>query len=107
MNRPSIESLDGVRRPQFRLDAGWEVLEEWSENAGQIEKNAIHKALFAIVDRTAFADYEIHDAVTGAQDVFVRVRQDLVLKVQLRDVDAFTIAYVGPLATAPGLELAE
>ena len=107
MDNPPIDSLDGVRRPHFRLDSGWDVLERWSESAGQIEKNAVHKALFAIADRTAFADYEILDAAARSQDVFVLVRKDLVLKVRLRDLDTFEIAYVGPVANAPGLELAE
>ncbi|NBE53772.1 DUF6235 family protein [Streptomyces boluensis] len=107
MNKPSTESLDGVRRPQFRLDSGWDVFEEWSQSAGQIEKNAVHKALFAIADRTAFTDYEILDVTAPTRDVFVLVRKDLVLKVHLRDLDTFAIAYVGPAAAAPGLELAE
>ncbi|MFM9371427.1 DUF6235 family protein [Streptomyces sp. Da 82-17] len=104
MNNPPAESLNGLRRPHFRLDSGWDVLEEWSRSAGQIEKNAVHKALFAVTDHTAFVDYEILDIVAESRDVFVLVRQDLVLKVRLRDLDAFEIAYVGPVAGAPGLE---
>ncbi|MER7762772.1 DUF6235 family protein [Streptomyces sp. NPDC097619] len=90
------------RRP-LRLDSGWEVLESWAETAGQIDKNAVHKALFALADRTVFRDYETRDDGPTPLDLTVRVREGLVLKVRIRDLDTFDITGVGVPGEAPGI----
>ena len=95
----------GVRRPALRLDSGWDLLERWSATANQIEKNAVHKALFAVVDRTVFRTYETFEDAAQPQEFFVRLREDLVLKIRIRDVDTFGIAYVGSAGRAPGIDL--
>ncbi|UQX00009.1 DUF6235 family protein [Streptomyces sp. RerS4] len=82
-------------RGPLRLHAGWERLEEWSDTAGQIERNAVHKALFAVADRTVFRSYETYDDPAEPLSLFVRVRPTLVLKIRIRDLDSFDIDYVG------------
>ncbi|MEO3977667.1 DUF6235 family protein [Streptomyces sp. CAU 1734] len=91
--------------PPLRLESGWDLLEKWSDTAGQINKNAVHKALFAIADRTAFRTYETFDDATQPRDFFVLVKDNLVLKICVRDFHAFAIAYVGPIDGAPGIDL--
>ncbi|MFE5214900.1 MULTISPECIES: DUF6235 family protein [unclassified Streptomyces] len=95
----------GARRPAFRLVAGWDLLEQWSGTANQIEKNAVHQALFAVVDRTVFRTYSTSEVTSQPQEFFVRLRQGLVLKIRIRDFDMFEIAYVGPVGETPGIDL--
>ncbi|MGW4272002.1 DUF6235 family protein [Streptomyces seoulensis] len=95
----------GSRRPALRLDLGWDLLERWSGTASQIERNAAHKALFAIVDRTVFRTHETFEDASRPGEFFVRLREDLVLKIRTLDGDAFEIAYVGPVGEAPGIDL--
>ncbi|MEU8774906.1 DUF6235 family protein [Streptomyces sp. NPDC048606] len=102
-DRPAGRTGDR-RGGALRLGAGWERLERWSETAGQIERNAVHKALFAVADRSVFRSYETYDDAVEPLDLFVRVREGLVLKVRIRDLDTFDIAHVGPVGEAPGLD---
>ncbi|MCB5165802.1 DUF6235 family protein [Streptomyces bambusae] len=90
------------RRP-LRLRSGWERLQEWSETAGQIPKNAVHRALFAIAERTVFHAYETYDDPADPLVFFVRVKGSLVLKIRFRDLDTFEIVHVGTLGEAPGI----
>lgn len=86
----------------LRLHAGWERVERWARTAGQIHKNAVHKALFAVADRTVFRTYETYDDATQPLDFFVPVREGLVLKIHICDLESFEIAHVGPIDEAPG-----
>ncbi|MFI1888507.1 DUF6235 family protein [Streptomyces jumonjinensis] len=92
-------------RGPLRLHAGWERLERWSETAGQIDRNAVHKALFAIADRTVFRSYETYDDPARPLDFFVQVKAGLVLKIRIRDLDAFEIAHVGSVEASPEIDL--
>lgn len=88
---------------RFRMDTGLEVLEEWSETASQTKKNAVYKALFAVQDGSAFRTYRVVDDFQRPSELFVIVRDDLVVKIRVNCFDSFGIVYVGPCGTAPDL----
>lgn len=84
---------------------GMARLEEWAATAGQIDKNAVYKALFAVSDGTVFQNYKVLDDVHQAREFFIMVRRDLVIKIAFHETDAFGILYIGPIDDAPDLEL--
>jgi hypothetical protein len=90
----------------LRLTSGFELLERWSEGATQVEKNVIHRVLFAVTDRTVFKDYVIIDDVTKTMEFFVICRCDLTVKIRIEDFDTCGITYIGPTCAAPGLDQA-
>jgi hypothetical protein len=91
---------------RFRLDTGLPQLEEWSDRARQAQKNVLYKALFAVTDGSVFRDYGVLQDVEDPNAHFVLVREDLVLKVVYAERDSFGILYIGPLESAPGLDVA-
>ncbi|PRH80819.1 hypothetical protein C6N75_02060 [Streptomyces solincola] len=95
----------GTKPLGLRLGSGWDLLERWSGAAHQIERNAVHKALFAVVDRSVFTAYETLEDAARPREFFVRLREDLVLKLRVRDLDVFEIVYVGSVGEAPGIDL--
>ncbi len=99
-----FEPID-IPRARFRMDTGLEVLEDWAETARQSRKNAVYRALFAVADGTVFRNYRIIDDFQQANELFVVIRHDLVLKVRVHDFDSFGVVYVGPVANAPRLDL--
>lgn len=80
-------------------------LETWAASAGQIDKNAVYKALFAVSDGTVFQNYKVLDDVHQAREFFIMVRPDLVVKVCFHETDAFGILYIGPINEAPDIDL--
>jgi Family of unknown function (DUF6235) len=78
-------------------------LDQWSANAGQIQKNAVYAALFAVVDGSAFRRYEILDDAERGREFFLVVRENLVIKASVANFDAFGLLYIGPPEAAPGL----
>lgn len=86
----------------MRLDAGLDWIERWSPTAGQAAQNALYKALFAIADGSVFSAYLTIADLDEAEEFFVLVRGDLVLKVRLGYPDAFGIVFIGPMREAPG-----
>jgi hypothetical protein len=98
----------GHRPPTpLRVSSGFDVLEKWSEHATQVEKNIVHRVLFAIVDRSVFVAHDVVDDVTKTMEFFVLCRCDLTVKIRLHDFESCGIVYVGPTCTAPGLDQAE
>ncbi|MEJ3747483.1 DUF6235 family protein [Actinomycetes bacterium KLBMP 9797] len=89
----------GVRRPLRRLDHGHALLERWSAGANQIERNAVYKALFAVLEDTVHSGHIVlgGDERSGAFSVLVR--QDLVVDVRIDGEDSF--ALVG-IVSLPG-----
>lgn len=87
-------------RRRFRLDMGMARLETWAATAGQIDKNAVYKALFAVSDGTVFQNYKVLDDVHQAREFFIMVRRDLVVKISYHEADAFGILYIGPIDDA-------
>lgn len=80
-------------------------LETWAATAGQIDKNAVYKALFAVSDGTVFQNYKVLDDVHQPREFFIMVRPDLVVKVCFHETDAFGILYIGPIEEAPDIDL--
>jgi hypothetical protein len=96
------------RRPPtpFRLISGFELLEQWSERATQVQKNIVHRALFAVTDRSVFNDYMIVDDVAKTMEFFVLCRCDLAVKIRIHDFETCGLVYIGPTCAAPGLDQA-
>ena len=90
----------------LKMNTGLQHLDEWAETAGQVHKNQLYKALFAITDGSVASSYGVLQDKENPNAQFVLVREDLVLKVDYPDTDSFGITYVGPLVGAPGLGLA-
>jgi hypothetical protein len=92
-----------IPRATFRMETGLDVLAEWADNVGQRKKNAIYRALFAVADGSVFRTYRIVDDFRRADEFFVIVGDDLVLKLRVHHFDSFGIVYIGPVAGAPHL----
>jgi len=91
----------------FRLTSGLELLDEWSQAATQAERNIVNTALFAVVSRSVFTEYNVVDDVVKTMEFFVFARCDLIVKIRVHDLNSFGIVYVGPACTAPGLDRAK
>jgi Family of unknown function (DUF6235) len=96
------------RRPPtpLRVTSGFDVLEQWSQHATQIEKNIVQRVLFAVVERSVFASYDVVDDVMKTMEFFVLSKCDLTVKIHIHDFDSCGIVYVGPTCAAPGLDQA-
>lgn len=81
--------------PHFRMETGFDVLDDWSENASQSKRNAVYKALFAMQDGSLFRSYRVIDDFQRPNEVFVIVKDDLVMKIRVKSVDAFDIVAIG------------
>jgi hypothetical protein len=91
-------------RRRFRLNMGMARLDEWAATAGQIDKNAVYKALFSVSDGTVFQNYKVLDDVHQPREFFVVVREHLVIKISFHESDAFGILYIGPINDTPALD---
>lgn len=101
MNTPNSR----VSRPRFKLHTGMELLDEWSETAGQAAKNAVYKALFAVADGSVFRAYRTLEDYQRLQEFFIILNDNLVVKICVHHFEAFGVVYIGPLDGAPGLDL--
>jgi hypothetical protein len=95
MNDPS--ERDTIPRACFRLDTGVEVLDEWARSATQTRKNAIYRALFAMVDGALFRTYRVIDDFQRPNELFVIVRDDLMMKIRINSLESFDIVHIGPV----------
>jgi hypothetical protein len=77
---------------RFRLESGLDVLEDWAETARQSRKNAVYKALFAMIDGSLFRDYRVIDDFQRPNEVYVVVRDDLIMKIRINCFDSFGVA---------------
>lgn len=84
---------------RLRLEPGSGPLEQWAATAGQVDKNAVYMALFAVADGSVFRAYETHDD-EQPREFMVVVREDLVIKIHLRDQGLFGLSYIGPVENA-------
>lgn len=100
MNEP--RQNDVVPRARFRLETGLEVLDNWSETAGESHKHAVHGALFSMLDGTLFRTYRIIDDYQRPSELFVIVKDDLVMKIRINCFDSFGIVHIGPPAEVAG-----
>lgn len=92
-----------VPRAKFRLETGLEVLESWSENASQTQKNAVYTALFAMLDGSLFRTYRVVDDFQRPSELFVIVKDNLVMKIRINCFDSFGVVHIGPLARTSDL----
>lgn len=99
----NTEPPGNVRRHRFRLDTGLDALEEWSSTANQSEKNAVYKALFAVVDGTVFRTYRVVDDWQKLSEFLVIVKDNLSIKLRIHSFDSYGIVYIGPPKCAPGV----
>jgi len=81
---------------RYRLENGFDVLDAWSQTVGQSRRNAIYKALFAMQDGSLFRTYRVIDDFQHANEVFVIVKDDLMMKIRVKCVDAFDLVAIGP-----------
>lgn len=93
--------VNGTAR--FRLESGLDVLDEWAQNASQSKKNALYKALFAMQDGSLFHTYRVIDDFQRANELYVVVRDDLVIKIRINGLDVFDIVSIGSVADATNL----
>jgi hypothetical protein len=100
----STES-SGVAGPRFRLDTGLALLEQWAATASQTQKNSVYKALFAVTDGSVFRNYIVFDDRDHTREFTVMVKEDLVVKICILDVDAFAIRYIGAVNSSPNVDL--
>jgi Family of unknown function (DUF6235) len=96
MLNPTEPTSSSGYRPRFRMDTGLDILEHWADTATQSAKNAVYKALFAVSDGSVFQVYRTVDDMQRANEYFVLIKKDLVLKIRVNCFDSFGIAYIGP-----------
>jgi hypothetical protein len=89
-----------VPHARFRLETGIEVLTDWAESASEEHKDAVHTALFAMVDGSLFRTYRVVDDYQRPSELFVIVRDDLVMKIRVNCFDSFGIVHIGPPTAA-------
>jgi len=92
----SLERDSTSPRANFRLETGLDVLEAWAGTASQTQKNAVYKALFTMLDGALFRTYRVIDDFQRPSELFVVVKDDLVLKIRINCFDSFGVVYVGP-----------
>jgi hypothetical protein len=92
----SVEQGSTTPRVRFRLETGLEVLDRWAETATRPGKDAVYKALFAMLDGTLFRTYRVVDDFQRPSELFVIVRDDLVVKIRINCFDSFGIVHIGP-----------
>lgn len=91
----STELGGTIPRSRFRMDTGLDVLAEWSETASQSKKNAVYQALFAMLDGSLFRTYRIIDDFQRPSELYVIVKDTLVLKIRINCFDSFGIVHIG------------
>jgi len=85
---------------RLRLGSGVDVLNTWTETARAADVRAVTDALFSIVERTVYYQYPVIDDSAVARELVVVVRDDLAMRIHLRDVEKFHLVYIGSPATA-------
>jgi Family of unknown function (DUF6235) len=89
---------------RFRLETGIEVLEDWAETASQSKKNAVYRALFAMIDGSLFRTYRVVDDFQRSNELYVIVKDDLVMKIRVNCFDSFGVVGIGPCGSATDLQ---
>jgi hypothetical protein len=79
---------------RFRFETGHEVLEAWAETANQTRKNAVYKALFALVDGSLFRHYRVIEDFQRLNEVTVVLREDMTMRIRINCFDSFGIVSI-------------
>ena len=82
-------------RKRLKLNLGLARLEKWASQAGQTEKNALYRALFAVADGSVFRTHKVLDDLSRPGEFFVVVRENLIVKICFREPDVFGVLYIG------------
>ncbi len=98
----SIGQDSTTPRARFRLETGLDVLDTWTETARQNHKDAVYKALFAMLDGSLFRTYRVVDDFQRPSELFVIVRDDLLMKIRINCFDSFGIVHIGPMDEVTG-----
>lgn len=78
-------------RGTFRLETGLDVLADWAESADEARKKAVYEALFVLLDGDLLRTYRVIDDLKRPGELFIIVRDDLVLRIRIHCVDSFGI----------------
>lgn len=90
--RPQDSIIQGSH---FRLETGLDILDDWAAAASQSQRNAVHAALFAMVDGTLFRTYRVVDDFQRPSELFVIVKDNLVMKIRINCFDSFGVVSIG------------
>jgi hypothetical protein len=93
-----------VNPSSLHMDTGADVLATWSETAGQAHRNAVYGTLFSMLDGTLLRTHQIIEDHARADEFYVPVKDDLVLKLRINDGNSFDVVHVGSWAEAPGFD---
>lgn len=105
MTAPRIPA--GSSRPSmYTVTSGLDLLDDWATHATQPQKNTVYRTLFAVADQTVYTTCTVIDDPANPLEFFVLAKSDLAVKIRLESVDSFAVLYIGPSATAPGLDAA-
>jgi hypothetical protein len=97
MSEP-VDPRNPISRATSRMETD-EVLALWTRTARQADLNAVHKALFAMLDGSLFHTYRVVEDVQLPNELYVIVKDDLVLKLRVHDINdisSFDIIAIGP-----------
>lgn len=83
--------------PRSRLESGLGLLDSWAATAGQFDRYAVYRALFAVAEGSVSDSYEILDDLQLPHEFSVLVRKNLVLDIRVHGADSFGIRYLGPV----------
>lgn len=88
-------------RSRLRLCLGMALLEQWTADARQADKNALYRMLFSVADGSVFRTYKVLDDVQQVGEFFVLVRADLVVKISFPRPGAFGVLFIGTPQETP------
>jgi Family of unknown function (DUF6235) len=99
MNFGTPGRLSGRRN---QLNAGVDVLNEWSANASQADRNRVYAGLFAVADGTLFAFFQTMTHRARPHELAICFHDKLVVTISRTEPGMFDIVYIGPPEQAPG-----
>ena len=86
----------GTASPHRRLQHGAEILAAWSEHARQTHKNAVHAALFSMLDRTLTRTHHVTADPWRPGEFSVTLKPGLALRLRVNGADSFDLLRIGP-----------
>lgn len=87
----------------FRMVSGFEILDEWFDQATQPDRNIVARILLSVAGKSVFSDFDVIDDITRPVEFFVLTKVDLTVKIRIHDLSSFGVVYIGPTTSAPGL----
>jgi hypothetical protein len=88
-----------------QLNAGLDLLNEWSETATQAARNTVYSALFAVTDGSVFSSFQTVSHHDRPSELVICLRDDLVVTISLTEPGFFDVAFIGLPELAPSLAL--